>query len=111
MSFPEAVRFLDTPVTIPDGTRPLAEVVIAVLGQVGQATQQKIELAASPINFFNQRRVEIAATQEPARDVLVRALAASGRPLSWRLFYDVTMGRSYLGIHFVPPPSAPSSGK
>jgi hypothetical protein len=108
---PRLGSVLDTPVTIGSATRPLGDVVTKVLADVGQVTGQRIGLATFPINFFKQRRVEIEATQEPARDVLVRALAASGRALSWRLFYDVTMGQYYLGIHFVPQPSRPSRGK
>ena len=56
------------------------------LAEVERATGQRVELATFPINFFFQHRVEIEAKQEPAREVLVRALAASGRALSWRLF-------------------------
>ena len=99
---PRGGSVLDTPVTVTSATRPLGDVVTMVLAQVGQATGQRIGLATFPINLFKQRRVSIEATHERARDVLVRALAGSGRALSWRLFYDVTMGQYYLGIHFVP---------
>ncbi len=96
---------LDTPVTVTGAARPLVDVVTMLLAEVGQVTGEKIGLATLPINLFTQRRVAIEATQEPARAVLIRTLAASGRALSWRLFYDVTMGQYYLGIHFVPQPS------
>lgn len=108
---PRGGSILDTPVTIPHATRSLGDVVIAVIEQVGQLTQQRIGLAGFPINFFRQRQVETGARQESARDVLVRAMGASGRPLSWRLFYSVPMGQYYLNIHFVPQPSPPRVGK
>lgn len=99
---PREGSILDTPVTIAPGTRPLGEVVMLTLGEVERVTGQKVGLATGPINFFQQRRIEIEAQQEAAGDVLVRALAASGRQLSWRLFYDLMMQEYYLSIHFVP---------
>jgi hypothetical protein len=96
---------LDTPVTVTGAARPLVDVVTMLLAEIGQVTGKRIGLATFPINFFKQRRVAIEATQQPARAVLLRTLAASERPLSWRLFYDATMGQYYLSIHFVPQPS------
>lgn len=99
---PRPGSILDTPVTIAHATRRLDDVVTVTLAEVERATGQKIALARFPNNFFFQHRVEIDAQQEPARDVLVRALAASGRALSWRVFFDATMRQYYLGLHFVP---------
>ena len=98
---PRDGSILDTPVTMPRATRPLADVVTMTLAEVERATGKKIELAMLPINFSRQRTVDIEAQQEPAHDVLVRALAASGRTLSWRLFFDAMMRQYYLSIHFV----------
>lgn len=99
---PRAGSILDAPVTIPHATRPLFQVVTLTLTEVERATGTKVEIATLPINFSRQRWVEIEAKGEPARDVLVRALAGTGRTLSWRLFFDAMMRRYYLGIHFVP---------
>lgn len=99
---PRPGSILDTPVTITHATRRLDLVVTAALAEVERATGQKVVVATFPINFFFQHRVQIEAQQEPARDVLVRALAASGRLLSWRLFFSATMRQYYLNIHFVP---------
>jgi hypothetical protein len=99
---PRDGSILDTPVTITRATRPLGDVVTMTLAEVERTTGQKIGLAMGPNNFLRQRRVDIEAQQEPARDVLVRALASSGRTLSWRLFFDAMMRQYYLGIHFVP---------
>jgi len=99
---PRPGSILDTPVTITHATRRLDDVVTVALAEVERATGQKVVLATFPINFFFQHRVEIEAKQEPAREVLVRALAASGRALSWRLFFDAMGRHYYLGIHFVP---------
>ena len=99
---PRFGSILDTPVTIAHATRRLDDVVAVALAEMERATGEKIELATFPINFFFQHRVQIEAQQEPARDVLVRALAASGRALSWRLFFSATMRQYYLNIHVVP---------
>jgi len=99
---PRAGSILDTPVTIPLATRRLDDVVTVVLAAVERGTGQKLELATFPTNFFFQHRVEIEAKQEGAREVLVRALAASGRALSWSLFFDARMRQYYLNTHFVP---------
>ena len=99
---PRPGSILDTPVTITHATRRLEHVVTVALAEVERATGQRVELATFPTNFFFQHRVEIEAKQEPAREVLVRALAASGRALSWRLFSTPGCDRYYLGIHFVP---------
>ena len=99
---PRPDSILDTPVTITHATRRLDHVVTVALAEVERATGQKVVLARFPTNFFFQHQVEIEARQEPTREVLVRALAASGRALSWRLFFDAMMRRYYLGIHFVP---------
>jgi len=99
---PRPDSILDTRVTIPLATRRLDDIVTMVLAEVERATGQKIELGTFPTNFFFQHRVEIEAKQEPAREVLVRALAASGRALSWRLFFGARMRQYYLNIQFVP---------
>jgi hypothetical protein len=99
---PRPDSILDTPVTIPLATRRLDDVVTVVLAAVERGTVQKVELATFPTNFFFQHQVEIEANQAPARKVLVRALGASGRPLSWRLLFDARMRQYYLNIYFVP---------
>jgi hypothetical protein len=97
---PRGGSVLDTPVSITGATRSIMEIVTAAMDQVRQVTGHKIGLATFPINLF-KRRITFDARQEPARIVLQRAMAASGRLLSWRLYYDVGMGQYYLGIHFV----------
>jgi hypothetical protein len=99
---PREGSILDTPVTMTRATRPLIDVVTVTLAEVERATGKKVEVATFPMNFSRQRWVEMEAKGEPARDVLVRALAASGRTLSWRLYFDAMMRQYYLSIHFVP---------
>jgi hypothetical protein len=98
---PRSGSVLNVPVTITPRTRPISEVVALTMQQVGRATGEKIGIATFPNNLF-KRPVTISANNEPAGVVLSRTLAASGRELSWRLYYDVGMGQYYRGIHFVP---------
>jgi hypothetical protein len=98
---PREGSILDTPVTIPSATRPLGGLVTMTLAEVNRVTAQEVLFGTFPINFFNQRWIEIEAQQEPARDVLARALFASGRTLSWRIFFDARMRQYYLSIHLV----------
>jgi hypothetical protein len=99
---PRPDSILDTPVTIAHASRRLNDAVTVVLAEVERATGQRVELAAFPTNFFFQHRVEVEAKQESAREVLVRALAESGRALSWRVFFDARMRQYYFNILFVP---------
>lgn len=97
---PRSGSVLDVPVTMTRESRRIIDVVTATTSQVAQVTGQTIGVATFPINLL-KRPITLEAQQEAAHLVLDRALQASGRKLSWRLFYDVGMGQYYLGIHFV----------
>lgn len=97
---PKSGSVLDVPVTIPLGTRRIVDVITTTLKQVSGASGRKIEIATGPIKLLNGR-IELEAHQEPVYAVLDRALLASGRSLSWRLFYSVTTGGYYFNVHVV----------
>jgi hypothetical protein len=97
---PKTGSVLDVPITLTVETRPLWDVVATTLNLTAKASGQTVGLGSAPTNFF-QRLVRVEAHHEPARIVLDRALLASGRKLSWRLFYDAGMAQYYLSIHFV----------
>jgi hypothetical protein len=98
---PKSGSVLDAPLTFARESRQIVEVVSMALRLAGEAKGQKIGLATWPINLL-QQPIEIEARHEPAIIILNRALASSGRKLSWRLFYDAGMAQYYLSIHFVP---------
>lgn len=98
---PRSGSILDVSITIPGGTRPVADLVVTILSQVGDAAGARVGLATFPVNLF-KREVAFEAQHEPAERTLTRLLLATQRRLSWRLYYDVTMGQYYLGIHLVP---------
>jgi hypothetical protein len=97
---PKSGSVLDVPVTIGLGTRRIVDVITTTLNQVSVASGHKSEIATGPIGLLNGR-IQFEAQKEPAYAVLDRALLASGRRLSWQLFYDVTFGQYYLNVHVV----------
>lgn len=97
---PQLGSILDQPVTIAQGTHPIAEIIAMTLEQVGDAIGQKVGVAALPMNLL-KKRVRTEARGESARGVLTRALSASGRPLSWRIFHGAGMSQYYFSIHSV----------
>jgi hypothetical protein len=98
---PRNGSILDGPVTIASGEHSIAEVVVGILGQVEGTIGTKVGLATFPQNLL-KRPVRFETQHESAQRALTRALVATERVLSWRLYYDVGMGQYYFGIHFVP---------
>lgn len=96
---------LDVAVTLDDRERSVRELVEEVLAQVRASTGNRVVLGANPIKSLIQTELRLGAKDEPARDVLVRALAASGRKLSWQLFCDPGSTKMCaFNVHFVPDP-------
>lgn len=97
---PKSGSVLDVPVTIAPGTPRILDVITTTLKQVSEASGRKIGIGTGPFRLLNGR-IELEAHQEPAYALLDRALLASGRTLSWRLFYSVTTGQYYFNVHVV----------
>jgi hypothetical protein len=96
---------LDVRVTIPDAERSVLQTLELILAHVGELTGVPTLVATVPHNFLAQKKVRTGATNERARDVLVRALASTGRDLSWRLNCGPNALKScYFNLHFVEPP-------
>lgn len=72
----------------PEKNRNTVDALVALLAAVRSATGQRVEIGTSPVNLLMQSRMEEGATDESARDVLVRTLRATGRRLGWLLLYD-----------------------
>lgn len=87
---------LDTPVSFPEQPRTLAETVRLVVSQVRQRTGVQIESGAPmiPLSIAN-REIVIGASNEPARNVLLRVPAPPRiTALSWALHYAPRAGYS-----------------
>lgn len=90
---------LDTTITIPRLERNLADTFRTVFSAVDQKTQAKILFGSIPANLFIYTKTIQEATNEPARDVLLRALDATKIKLSWKLFYDPGTKKYYINVH------------
>ena len=95
---------LDVRVTIPVADRSVRETVELVVAQVRERTGAPLVGGRLPTNLFSQKKLRTGATNEPARDVLVRALTSTGRELSWRIHCDPGGTRMCgFDVHFVRP--------
>jgi hypothetical protein len=92
---------LATPVSLSVRDRTAEQIVLEVAQAVERSAGVQIGLNI-PINVLRRVRVVGGAADEPALDVLVRALTASGRRLSWRLLYDPGQHMYGLNVYTVP---------
>jgi hypothetical protein len=75
---------LDVRVSIEPAWRSVHETLVLILDQVSVSTGESVSLGTSG-GLFDRTMVQTGAVNEPARDVLVRTLAATGVKLSWTL--------------------------
>jgi hypothetical protein len=88
-------------ITLPAGERPILEAIGALQKTFNAQGDRQLLLATAPTNLLMQHRVEMVATNEETRVVLLRMLAASGRVLSWRLFCEPKSMTCYLNLSLV----------
>jgi len=94
---------LDVRVSIAARDRSGLEMLDATAGAVSAAIQEPVALGLVPVNALARIRIREGAANEPARAVLSRTLAATGRRYSWQLFFNPEKdgGRYFLNIHVV----------
>ena len=78
---------LETRISLPEESRSVDEMVQAVFRAITAASGARI-FSGLTGNLYLQTRVRDGAKDQRARDVLTRALAATGRRVSWRLRYQ-----------------------
>ncbi|MEM1201849.1 MAG: hypothetical protein AAGN66_01320 [Acidobacteriota bacterium] len=105
-SWGEVGALLDTPVTLPEAERSVMETLRDTLAAVHQQTGAKLSFGLIPRRLAVGVTLVTGATDEPARDVLVRTLESTGLPLSWRLFYDPSMDGYFFNLSPVRPVEA-----
>lgn len=93
---------LDARIEMPLATRTALEMLDAIVAQVAVARGTKVILGTVPVNLLQTTTVRDAVTNEVARDALSRTLEATGRKLSWQLFYGPGTRRYVLNVHLVP---------
>ncbi len=95
---------LETQVTLPAQPRSGPELLAALVAAVGRAAGARVILGVAPVEPLLRARPAFGAAGEPARQVLVRALATgeatARRRLAWQLFYDPGLKLHVLNLHF-----------
>jgi hypothetical protein len=86
------------------------ESVKAVVRAVSDATGTQVVLGTVPFNLFAQRRIRPEERPGVARDVLMRALAATGQALTWRLLCQPGTNECALNVRRVCDPGRPPEG-
>lgn len=79
---------LDVPISLLPKERSGVELMEEVCAAVGRTTHSNVVMGTVPTNLFAHARVQLEATDTPAREVLLRGLAAIGGKLSWQILYD-----------------------
>ena len=92
---------LESSISIPGATRTADEMIRKVLRLVTHTTGITVELGIAPVNLLRGTTVNEGATREVARDVLLRTLSATGRTLSWQLFYGPDTKTYAFNVHIV----------
>jgi hypothetical protein len=80
----ERQSLLDARITIPPGRRRASDELHLAMQRIQVATGVEV-FFATPVKLLDQTGVQDGAKNEVARDYLVRTLALTGQPLSWRL--------------------------
>lgn len=95
---------LETEITLPAQPRSGPELLQALVTKVGQAAKSQVVLGMVPVQPLLRAKLTLGSTSEPARQVLVRALAiieaTAHRRLAWQLFYDPGLRLHVLNLHF-----------
>ena len=81
-------------------TKSVEQAITLLVQAVSKASQTKIEVVSGPASLFSRTMVRIGAQNEIARNVLVRALEATDRKLSWQLLCSGGSDKS-CGLNFV----------
>jgi len=102
---------LNTPITLSSGELDGYALMEAILKEVSDASGIKLGLAAENVtNTLGRYRGGIEAADEPARDVLLRALHSISPRLTWILNYDPSDRYYFFNVTVVaepPPPEVP----
>jgi hypothetical protein len=99
-ALPERRSRLDVPITLEARDRSALEMLQAVLQHVRAQGANVLE-GALPVTMLAEARVQDGAQAETARVVLMRALAATGRRMSWQLLCGPGVEACYFNVHLL----------
>lgn len=92
---------LDTPISFPEQERSMLKTLELIKNAVSQARGIKIIIGTVPSNLLHRKSSRQGATNEKARDVLVRALKATNTKLSWQILYAPGWKMYTFNVHWV----------
>jgi hypothetical protein len=98
---------LDVPVTIADTERSAGGTIEAVLAEIRRTTGASVYPGTTPLNLLGETRVQLGATNESARGVLVKVLETTSRvtapplKLSWKLMCSLSPSECFLNVDVV----------
>jgi len=92
---------LDLRISLPKEDRNINETLQAICQALSRESGVTVGLASAPINILLSFRSEDGATDESARDVLLRSFAVTKTKLVWALLYDPGLKVYALNIHRV----------
>jgi hypothetical protein len=92
---------LDTTISFPEQERSVLDTLELITNAVSQARGIKFVISTVPRKLLHRTSSRQGATNEKARDVLVRTLKATNTKLSWRLFYGHGWKWYVLNVHWV----------
>jgi hypothetical protein len=103
----DVVSAMKLSITLPYSEQEAIQFESAIFSEIGKATGVKIAVGSFPRYEF-RKKIGFGASNEPARDVLARLLAAvmPSTPLSYRLLFDPLLKYYVLNLQPASPPVA-----
>jgi hypothetical protein len=102
---------LDDLITLPKEKRTLGATIQTILRMLSEKSGFHLAVGVAPLNLLFNTEVEVGGDDIPARDLLIQVLAASKRPLIWRMFYDADMRIYFVNIEFASQIEEDSAGR
>ncbi|MGH9350605.1 MAG: hypothetical protein ACRD2G_00300 [Terriglobia bacterium] len=93
--------YLDTPISVAAGTRPVETTLELILSAVSAKTGIVGRQGGGPINLLMSLRTSVGATNTSARDLLIEVGQSTGRKLIWDLWFLPDLGKYAFSLHGV----------
>lgn len=105
------VPLLDARISFPQKERTAHETLLEFCGALQRARGTRVLLMNSPMKLLTNRREKVEATNEMAREVLLRLLDSTGVRLTWHLYWDPGLLAFGLNIDVVMVEELTPTGK
>ena len=92
----------DEPITLASRPRTASETVRLICRQVAAQRGVAVTVGISPRKVLDPSAVTVGGTNMSARDLLLRTLTATSKPMYWRLLFDPNSKGYLLDIHLKP---------